>query len=406
MATNTSDFFTYSATAGTAKNLQKPQDGGDNNQWGNYINTDLDEIVAAVNALSDKIADANEKTLVDFTATGSAVNHVGITNAATGNGPTISTAGTDSNVDLNVTPKGTGDSVFTNKIKVDDVIEKTTDHGVEIEGVLVKDSIVKADDIQEKTTDHGVEIEGVLVKDSIVQTDDIQEKTSDHGVEIDGVTLKDGAGTFTGEITVTNKLNSSAGNSLTLQSPSGGAVIINTNGSTERVRITSAGSITTPNSSFDGTIGSSATFPNGHVIQVVSNSFATETFTQSMSFQPTGISVDITPRTTSSKFFIITNTTGYNNEGHTHVGYYTIYRDSTDLGASGFAGFANPYLGVTGGADLGSSICISTLDSPSSLSTSTAITYEMRVRVNNTANKSYWSMNNSESSITVMEIAQ
>ena len=89
MATNTSDFFTYSATAGTAKNLQKPQDGGDNNQGGNFINVDLDEIVAAVNALSDKIADANEKTLVDFTASGSAVNHVGITNAATGNGPTI-----------------------------------------------------------------------------------------------------------------------------------------------------------------------------------------------------------------------------------------------------------------------------------------------------------------------------
>ena len=109
MATNTSDFFTYSATAGTAKNLQKPQDGGDNNQWGNFINVDLDEIVAAVNALSDKIADANEKTLVDFTATGSAVNHVGITNAATGNPPQISSAGSDTNVDLTLTAKGTGD---------------------------------------------------------------------------------------------------------------------------------------------------------------------------------------------------------------------------------------------------------------------------------------------------------
>ena len=109
MATNTSDFFTYSATAGTAKNLQKPQDGGDNNQWGNFINVDLDEIVAAVNALSDKIADANEKTLVDFTATTDAVNHVGITNAAAGNGPTISAAGSESDVDLNVTAKGTGD---------------------------------------------------------------------------------------------------------------------------------------------------------------------------------------------------------------------------------------------------------------------------------------------------------
>lgn len=190
MATNTNPFYTYSATAGSSKTLQKPQDGGDNNQWGNYINTDLDEIVSAVNALSDKIADANEKTLVDFTATTDAVNHVGITNAALGNGPTISTAGTDSNVDLNVTPKGTGDSVFTNKIKVDDVIEKTTDHGVEIEGVLVKDSIVKTDDIQEKTTDHGVEIDGVLVKDGDVGVATISSKA---GTSI-GVTLGTDAG--------------------------------------------------------------------------------------------------------------------------------------------------------------------------------------------------------------------
>jgi hypothetical protein len=109
MATNTNPFYTYSATAGSSKTLQKPQDGGDNNQWGNYINTDLDEIVAAVNALSDKIADANEKTLVDFTATTDAVNHVGITNAATGNPPQISSAGSDTNVDLTLTAKGTGD---------------------------------------------------------------------------------------------------------------------------------------------------------------------------------------------------------------------------------------------------------------------------------------------------------
>ena len=151
---------------------------------------DLDTIVGAVNATSDLIADANQNELVDFTATGSAVNHVGITNAATGNGPTIEAKGDDSNIDLNITPKGTGDSIFTNKIKVDDVIEKTTDHGVEIEGVLVKDSIVKTDDIQEKTTDHGVEIDGVLVKDGDVGVATISSKA---GTSI-GVTLGTDAG--------------------------------------------------------------------------------------------------------------------------------------------------------------------------------------------------------------------
>ena len=69
---------------------------------------DLDTIVGAVNATSDLIADANQNELIDFTATGSAVNHVGITNAATGNGPTIEAKGDDTNIDLNVSGKGTG----------------------------------------------------------------------------------------------------------------------------------------------------------------------------------------------------------------------------------------------------------------------------------------------------------
>ena len=109
MATNTSDFYSYSKAAGTSKNLQKPLDGGDNNVWGTYINTDLDTVVAAVNATSNLIADANENELIDFTSTGSAVNHIGVTNAATGNPPQIASAGDDTNIDLTLTAKGTGD---------------------------------------------------------------------------------------------------------------------------------------------------------------------------------------------------------------------------------------------------------------------------------------------------------
>ena len=120
MATNTSDFFTFSKTAGTAKNLQKPTDGGDNNLWGGFINVDLDTIVGAVNATSDLIADANQNELVDFTATGSAVNHVGITNAATGNGPTIEAKGDDTNIDLNIAGKGSGTAKFTSNIIIPD----------------------------------------------------------------------------------------------------------------------------------------------------------------------------------------------------------------------------------------------------------------------------------------------
>tara|TARA_S200002703_G_scaffold67000_1_gene58156 strand:- start:646 stop:1854 length:1209 start_codon:yes stop_codon:yes gene_type:complete len=46
--------------------------------------------------------------LLKFSETASAVNEVTVTNAATGNGPTLSSTGDDTNVDINVNPKGTG----------------------------------------------------------------------------------------------------------------------------------------------------------------------------------------------------------------------------------------------------------------------------------------------------------
>ena len=56
-----------------------------------------------------------------MTATGSAVNEFTIANAATGAGPTISSTGDDTNIDINVTPKGTGDVVLAgDTVKVGD----------------------------------------------------------------------------------------------------------------------------------------------------------------------------------------------------------------------------------------------------------------------------------------------
>lgn len=54
------------------------------------------------------INDTNGNELVKVTATGSAVNELTVANAATGNAPEISTTGGDTNIDLKLTPKGTG----------------------------------------------------------------------------------------------------------------------------------------------------------------------------------------------------------------------------------------------------------------------------------------------------------
>lgn len=54
------------------------------------------------------IDDSNGNELIEVSVVGSAVNHVDISNAATGNAPTISATGGDTNIDINLTPKGTG----------------------------------------------------------------------------------------------------------------------------------------------------------------------------------------------------------------------------------------------------------------------------------------------------------
>ncbi len=58
-------------------------------------------------AIGTKISDTNGNELINLTATSSAVNEFTIANAATGNGPILSSTG-ETNVDININPKGSG----------------------------------------------------------------------------------------------------------------------------------------------------------------------------------------------------------------------------------------------------------------------------------------------------------
>ena len=60
------------------------------------------------------IRDENGNEQLQFQTTASAVNHFDITNAATGNSPTISAVGGDTNIDLTLVPKGSGVGKLTN----------------------------------------------------------------------------------------------------------------------------------------------------------------------------------------------------------------------------------------------------------------------------------------------------
>jgi hypothetical protein len=61
--------------------------------------------------IGTNILDTGGNELINITATGSAVNEFTIANAATGNAPTLSATG-ETNVGINIKPKGTGETIF------------------------------------------------------------------------------------------------------------------------------------------------------------------------------------------------------------------------------------------------------------------------------------------------------
>ena len=79
-------------------------------------------VVGALSATSPRVItgvnDTNGNELMKVTATASAVNELTLANAATGSGPTLSSTGDDTNIDINITPKGTGE-VNISKVDID-----------------------------------------------------------------------------------------------------------------------------------------------------------------------------------------------------------------------------------------------------------------------------------------------
>ena len=72
--------------------------------------------------VATSILDTNSNELVKLTATGSATNEFTVANAPNSSGPTLSSTGSsDSNIDINITPAGTGDVVLAaDTVKVGD----------------------------------------------------------------------------------------------------------------------------------------------------------------------------------------------------------------------------------------------------------------------------------------------
>ena len=90
------------------------------------------------------IQDENGNEQIVFQTTGSAVNEFEITNAATGNAPQLAVTGGDSNIDMNITPKGVGRATFNGQGKIQSVAEKVTSSATAATGTLTFDVLTQA----------------------------------------------------------------------------------------------------------------------------------------------------------------------------------------------------------------------------------------------------------------------
>ena len=138
--------------------LTKPEVGASTDTWGTKINTDLDSVDAVFAAagtgtsvglnvgsgkklkLVGDVIDTNGNELLKVTATASAVNEVTLANAATGNAPTLTASGGDTNIGFELVSKGTGE--ITANVNGSDVFNASSSFGFKnriINGAMVID---------------------------------------------------------------------------------------------------------------------------------------------------------------------------------------------------------------------------------------------------------------------------
>jgi hypothetical protein len=111
-----------------------PQLGGNLDANGNNILIDNGNFIGDENGLEQ----------IKFATTASAVNELTATNAATGNAPNVSATGDDTNIDLNLTPKGIGRVTFNGAGKIQQIAEKVTTEATAATGTVNYDVITQA----------------------------------------------------------------------------------------------------------------------------------------------------------------------------------------------------------------------------------------------------------------------
>jgi hypothetical protein len=195
------------------------------------------------------------------------------------------------------------------------------------------------------------------------------------------------------------KPTNTQGNRVIIQDQAGGAVLT----TADSGATFSGGNIGTVTA---GTIGSGVTFPSGHILQVVSagagdGAKLTTTSQSYVEYSGTGTSVTITPSSTSSKI-LVTAIGSLVNTYYNKSIFIALARGSS----SNIIFEAGAYSDYNQTPARESSVELSTLDSPSTVS---AITYKVYIKIAQTSGSVIWGGNFNGSSsncttITAMEV--
>ena len=157
----------------------------------------------------------------------------------------------------------------------------------------------------------------------------------------------------------------------------GGNTIIESNGSgvaSTRIPTTYLGSGTASSSTFLRGDQTYAAAGGGKILQAVTASDGTSRSTTSTSYVTASntLSVSITPAATTSKIWVVCQTTGGYAATSGETASFALFRDGSNIGpANGMARVYNP---DNGGGSIRVPVVISVLDSPSSTS---ALTYQL-----------------------------
>ena len=130
----------------------------------------------------------------------------------------------------------------------------------------------------------------------------------------------------------------------------------------------------------------------GSVIQVVEGSYDTQTDISTTSYADSGLSVTITPKSSSSKILAITNIHGYIN-GTAKLGFAIVRGTTQIVEASSAISFVDNNSAV---------VTLTKLDEPN---TTDAITYKVQMKKSNATGTMRINQQDGGSRITLMEIA-